>query len=655
MTDNVRQALDEIVELVKADKAEDALARCERALADNADDVNLVAIKGAVLFKLKAFDEAEECLTRAVDLEPAFLKPREDLGALYLAQKDPARAASHLKKAVAIDPENTSAVLQLATALEQSGREDEAETTISDFTERLPVDRLLAEAEALCRGGRIDEAERLCDAVLRREPENTAALKILAMAANEQERFVIAEAFLTRIARLSPGEALPLVDLASFLNERSRYPEAIEHLKAAAQADPSSAEIHLMLGNLYSIVGKPAEALVAYDRCLAIDAGNPSALVGRGHLLRIEGEQDDAMAAYRQALEERPDFGAAWWYLSSLRRYAADDADVATMKAQLEKTDLSADAQVGLHFALARASEKHEDYESAWRHYVSGNEQKRSLVSYDPVKSELDQQKIRDTYDSNLVTRTGKATSDAVPIFIVGMPRSGSTLIEQILASHSQVEGTGELPYIVMMTANMTTSAPGTLHYTELVGGLPADELTRLGNQYLASAASYRKQGAPFFTDKMPANYPHVGFIRQILPNAKIIDARRDPMATCVANYRQLFAQGKNQSYDLEELGDYYVDYVKTMAHWDDVMPGVVLRVQYEEVVDDLEAQVRRLLDHCDLPFEQGCLEFHKSARPVNTASAEQVREPIYRSGLEFWRHYESHLDELRTALAPVL
>jgi len=351
-----------------------------------------------------------------------------------------------------------------------------------------------------------------------------------------------------------------------------------------------------------------------------------------------------------------PDIGSTWWYLASLHRYTASDDEVAAMQAQLGTGTLAPDSAVAFHFALARAFEKRDDYDSAWQQYLLGNEAKRALVNYDPVKSELNQRMIKATFSAELLsTRRAKTPSDITPIFILGMPRSGSTLIEQILASHSLVEGNGELPYILMMTASMIANKPGSLYYTDVIEQLDADELTGLGRSYLHYASTHSTEERPYFTDKMPANYPHIGFIRQILPHAKIIDARRDPMATCVANFRQLFAQGKNQSYDLTELGEYCLNYHEMMNHWDEVLPGQVLRVQYEDVVTDLDAQVRRMLDFCGLPFEQACVEFHKSDRPVNTASSEQVRVPIYQSGVEFWKNYEPHLDELREVLAPII
>lgn len=254
-----------------------------------------------------------------------------------------------------------------------------------------------------------------------------------------------------------------------------------------------------------------------------------------------------------------------------------------------------------------------------------------------------------------LEKNAGVEDFDVTPILVVGLPRSGSTLIEQILASHSQVEGAGELPYIVMLSKALGGGRTDRLRYPELVAELDAPELTALGRTYLRHTASHRSQEAPYFTDKLPANFSHVGFIRLILAHAKIIDVRRNPMATCVANYRQLYAQGKNQSYDLAELGEYYLQYVEDMDHWDTVIPGAVLHVQYEDVVADLEGQVRRMLEFCELPFEQACIDYHESARPVNTASAEQVREPIFTSAVDFWRNYEPYLDELGDILAPLL
>jgi tetratricopeptide (TPR) repeat protein len=656
MTDGVRQKLDDIVRLVDGGQIDEAATNCRDELQKQPEDVNLVGMMGAILLKQGELTSAEEYLCRAIELEPGFARPHEDLGALYLSRDDVQKAITHFRKAMAITPDESSVIHGLVSALKQSGREEEADELRLKYMAGLSTEKLLVEAEALCRNGRIPDAEQVCDVILRREPESIGALRVLAMAATADKRYVIAEAYLKRIARLVPQDVGAQADLGKFLNDRGRYLEAIGQLGAAAKLSPDSPDIQLLLGNLFGIIGHTEDALLAYEKCLQLNPDEPAALIGCGHMLRILGRQDDAQSLYRRGVEARPDFGAAWWYLASLHRFSASDDDVTTMCAELDSGKIAGESEVGFHFALARAYERRNEFAAAWEHYTAGNACKRALVKYDPVKSELNQTRIKTTFTPALLSgKNAKTPADVTPVFILGMPRSGSTLIEQILASHSQIEGTGELPYILTLANGMVTKEAGSLHYTELVGQLDDDELTRLGNDYLRSAQSHRIEGKSFFTDKMPANFPHVGLIRLILPHAKIIDARRNPMATCVANYRQLFAQGKNQSYDLVELGEYYLQYVSMMAHWDAVMPGAVLRVEYEDVVADLETQVRRILDYCGLPFEASCVEYHKSDRPVNTASSEQVREPIYQSAVEYWKHYEPQLDELKEVLAPVL
>ena len=612
--------------------------------------------KIAQLINEQRLDEAESVCRDALSVRPNDLNLMGLMGAIYLGRDEPGKAIAHFRKVVASDESNASANLSLANALEKIGEQEEADRIRSAYMERLPTENLLAEADALCRRGEIAAAEKICDTVLQRDPESTGALRILAMAASQEERFVIAEAFLSRIVRIAPNDIGGIYELARFLGERGRYAESIAHVQRAISIDSANAELYLLLGSSLAVIGRTEASLQAYDRCLELSPDEPAALIGQGHMRRIAGRQEEALASYRKCVNVSPGFGMAWWNLASLPRYEVSDEDVATMRAQLNDADVSAESAVALHFGLARACEKREDFDAAWTHFVAGNAGKRALVSYDPVKTELDQRKIRDAYTENVFNGpVGKPPADATPVFILGVPRSGSTLIEQILASHSQVEGTGELPYILTMTAGLKTREPDTLHYSEFIGKLSQDELSEFGCNYLQLARTHRVEGAPYFTDKMPANFPHVGFIRQILPHARIIDARRGPVATCVANWRQLFALGKNQSYDLVELGEYYVEYIRMMDHWDAVLPGEVLRVQYEDVVGDFENQVRRILEHCGLPFEPACLEFHKSERAVNTASADQVRQPIYQSAVEFWRNYESHLDELLEVLEPVL
>lgn len=656
MNESMRRELDEIVRLLKCGRADDAEAQCRTGLLSGPDDINLLGMLGAILLKKGSFDEAEQKLRRAIALEPEFAKPHEDLGALHLARDDAVGAIPFFERALSLNSDQPSAMRGLSIALQRSGKEQEAEALRQQIVQAAPTPNLLAEAESLRQRGEIEAAEQICDLILRREPENTDVLQILAAAANDDDRFVVAEGYLKRIVKLRPNNGAALFDLANFLGERGRYPEAIQFLQSACALDPDNPDIHLHLGNMFGIVGQTRDALLAYERCLDLKPDEPAALIGRGHMLRVDGRQEEANACYKRCAQVNPEIGSTWWYLASLHRYSASDEDLEKMLAYVNSDSLTPDSRLAFHFALARAFEDRDDFESAWEHYRLGNSAKRAEVKYDPVKSEVEQEKIKKIFNAELLSRQAAQTpAETTPIFIVGMPRSGSTLIEQILGSHTLVEGVGELPYVLMLTSSMITNKPGSLHYTELVEQLEADKLTGLGRSYLHHAATHCSGDTTFFTDKMPANYPHVGFIRMILPHAKIIDARRDPMATCVANYRQLFAQGKNQSYDLVELGEYYLQYREMMAHWDAVLPETVLRVEYEHVVDDLENQVRRILDFCELPFEQNCIDFYKSDRPVNTASSEQVREPIYTSAVEFWKNFDPYLDELREVLEPIL
>lgn len=654
MTEITRERFEKIAGLLATGNVQQAENACRREIARGNDDVNVLGLLGAILLGRGALDEAESFLQRAIDVAPQFARPHEDLGALYLSRNEPQRAIAFLEKAVALDPQQVSAQKGLAAARQQAGH---AATTGQESTAdaRTPdIPTLLAEANRRRERGDLRGTERLCDQILKAEAEHTGALRILAMAATDEERFVVAEGFLKRIAKLKPDSAASLRDLGQFLGDRGRYAEAITQLERAATLAPEEPGIYIQLGNMLAIIGQTEKALTAFDACLLKQPADPAALIGRGHMLRIIGRKDEANDSYRNCVAEHPAIGSAWWYLASLGDKSLDDRDIAIMRQQLTVADVKGDEQVGLHFALARAYEAKSEFEPAWMHYASGNKLKRTLVSYDPVKEELDRRRVVETYDADLLSRQAKTPTDMTPIFIVGMPRSGSTLIEQVLANHSQVQGTGELPYIITLTCQLPSRKEGSLYYTEVVDQLDEQELTKLGKHYLQQAAMHCTESTPFLTDKMPANFAHIGLIHQILPHARVIDARRDPLATCVANYRQLFAQGKNQSYDLTELGEYYLQYASLMSHWDIVLPDVVLPVQYEDVVNDLEREVRRILDYCQLPFEASCVEFYKSSRLVNTASAEQVRQPIYRSGLDFHRHYDAELGELREVLAPL-
>jgi hypothetical protein len=372
--------------------------------------------------------------------------------------------------------------------------------------------------------------------------------------------------------------------------------------------------------------------------------------------LKTVGRQEEAIAAYRECIRLRPDNGESYWSLANLKTYRLSDDDIAAMEERLTRDGLSQQSRVNFLFALAKAWEDREDYAQAWGYYAEGNAVQRMQEKYDPVATEVMHDAIVEVFDEELLReKSGGGHPDRSPIFIIGLPRSGSTLIEQILASHSEVEGTSELPYVGRVATSLNRNRADGINYPHAVRELSAEHFRALGQDFLELARMHRTEGAARFIDKMPNNFPAVGFLHLILPNAKIIDARRYPLDSCLGCYRQLFAKGQTFTYDLNDIGEYFLEYERMMEHWQAVLPGRVLTVQYEALVNDVEREVHRLLDHCELPFEDACLRFYQTERPVRTASSEQVRQPIHNRSIGFWRNYEDQLGHLKEILAPVL
>ena len=651
-----RAAINDVFRLINSGQIQQAEGACRSLLEDSPEDINVLGLLGAILLKLGQTDEAKQMLQQAIRLEPLFPKPYEDLGMACLREGDAVEARNYFEKAIQLDGSQASAYGGLAKALLRSGDPDAAEAARQKYLSLSPVARTLAKAEQLLAVGDADAAEKLCDQISREHPNNTDALRMLARIASESGRQVIAEGLLKRIINLSPDDYGCHVDFGLYLAEQGRYPEAVEVLEKAAALDPTVISTQQRLGDFLAIIGRSADALAVYERALDIDSNSVPALVGRGHMLRILGQAVDAIESYESGLRLRPDFGDAWWSLASLRNYRFSDEQLRELRTQLEKAEGNSTSTISLHFALARASEKKQDFENAWLNYELGNALKRSAVQYDPVRIETGHDSLIEFFDGDFFARhEALATAGPIPIFIVGMPRSGSTLLEQILASHSQVEGAAELPYMGLLAESLGGPRSKGARYPEVIEDMTTKQLAAFGKSYLYYSRANRPDKSPFFTDKMPANFAHVGLIHLALPNARIIDARRHPLDVCVGNYRQLFAAGKNHAYDLNECAEYYLEYIRMMEHWDEVLPGRVLKVQYEDVIGDTEEQARRMLDYCGLDWEDACLKFYETDRPVNTASSEQVREPIYKDAVAYWKHYEAHLDDVKQILEPVL
>ena len=599
--------------------------------------------------------ELLEPLARA---HPAWVAPHYESGLALgrLGRLDESVAA--FRRATQLKPGMSDAWRALGDALTAIGDTEGADGAYAQHIRAATRDpRLLEPATALVEG-KVAVAERLVREHLKRYPTDVVAIRMLAEVGARLGRYRDSETLLRRCLELAPGFGAARHNLALVLQRQDRFEEALQEVERLLEADPNDTGGHNLKAALLGRLGEVAQSAEIYRRVLDRYPTHAKVWHSYGHALRTTGQQSAAIAAYRRTVELLPNYGEAWWSLANLKTFEFAPADIATMRQQLAREDLSAEDRFHFHFALGKALEDASDHAASFEHYSEGNRIRRSLIAYDPeaVHDRVDRAKALFT-PAFLGARTGLGCTAPDPIFIVGMPRAGSTLLEQILSSHSAVEGTMELPDIGAIARDLGGPRDGDERsaYPEILAGMDGDALRALGERYMASTRVQRKTSAPYFIDKNPNNWMHVGLIHLILPNAKIIDARRHPMSCCFSVFKQHFARGNRYSYDLRELGRYYRDYVDLMAWFDEAMPGRIHRATYEQVVDGLETEVRRLLQYCGLEFEPACLRYFENDRAVRTASSEQVRRPIYRDSLEQWTHYDPWLAPLREALGPDL
>ncbi len=650
-----RATLSEAIELINAGERGKAESICRDAIERNPEDVNMIALLGATLLKSGQMADAEMFLWQTIQLAPSFAKPHEDLGYLLVEQGRPEEALPILRTATRLDPSLERAHLYTGKALALLGKGKEADVAFEKSFELNPVSKTLAIAAEHQLAGRLEEAKALYGDVLRADAENVDALRMMGTIAFTESRPADAERYLRQSVALAPDFVGAIIDLAQVLKDEGRFEEAISNFRRAIELEPGNVKAQFLLGSALAPSALTYEAIEAYQRALELRPSHVGAHLGLGHVLKTVGRQKEAVDSYRECIRLRPDNGATYWSLANLKTYNLSSADIEEMVSQLEDGDVNKESEVNFLFALAKATEDRKDFDLAWQYYEKGNAERRMTEYYDPVRAEVMNDKVIETFDAELLAKLGgQGHADPAPIFVLGLPRSGSTLIEQILASHSQVEGTSELPYVGHAMNSLNLNRADGINYPEAVRELGANNLKLLGQKYLRDAQMHRTEGAPRFIDKMPNNFPSVGFINLILPNAKIIDARRHPLDSCLSCYRQLFARGQPFTYDLTDIGEYFLEYQRLMDHWHEVLPGQVLTMQYEDVVQDFETQVRRLLDFCDLPWEESCVRFYETDRPVRTASSEQVRQPVHSKSINFWRNFEDKLDELITVLEPV-
>lgn len=569
----------------------------------------------------------------------------------------PALAAQQAREILASVPGNADAYRLLGAALRQTGEREaanEAELAAIAASKRDPE---LLRAGAALVDNDLPTAETILRSVLKRRPTDVAAIRMMAELAARIGRRADAENLLRRAIELAPGWAALRANLATLLHRMHRPAEALAELERIETTEAMDDAQRNLRAAVLARLGGYDEAIALYREVLERHPDQPKVWMSLGHMLKTVGEQAESIAAYRRALEIAPTLGEVWWSLANLKTVRFTDEDIAAMRSALDLDGLGEDDRLHLHFALGKALEDRREDEPAFAHYAEGNRIRAAQLHYDPEVMTRHVEACEEVFTQEFLEFRKHAGCDVPdPIFVLGLPRSGSTLIEQILSSHPAVEGTMELHDIIALTQRLSQRTDESdRSYPANVRDLSDEELRALGQEYVDRTRVVRTTGKPFFIDKMPNNWAHVGFIRLILPRAKIIDARRHPLGCGFSNFKQHYARGQAFSYSLQTIGRYYRDYVRLMAHFDRVAPGAVYRVIHEQLVADPEAEIRRLLDFLGLPFDEGCLRFHESKRPVATASSEQVRRPISSEGLEQWRRFEPWLGPLRQALGAVL
>jgi len=564
-------------------------------------------------------------------------------------------AINALRSAVSLDPKHAAAWQSLGHQLKVAGDDVGSQDAFEQHFALSTQHPELVEAVKLLREGKLGKAERIVRELLKEYPVDVSAIRVLADIGIKVGQLKDAQHLLERCLELAPDFHAARHSYALVLMRLQKPEAALVQAEKLLAQEPNNPNFLTLKASILVRIGDHVEAISLYETVLKNYPNQARAQMSYGHTLKTVGRLDDSIEAYRKCIRLSPEVGEAYWSLANLKTFRFSDEDIGNMRQQVTAEGGDADDQAHLAFALGKALEDRGEYDESFHFYRRGNAIRRVEHRHNPRVNVLDSvRQVRTFAPGFFEQRKGWGCQSSEPIFIVGLPRAGSTLLEQILASHSQVEGTTELQDIIAISRQLggRSRENPSGKYPEILDQMTADQFRELGESYLETTRIQRS-GSPFFIDKMPNNFRHIGLIHLILPNSKIIDARRHPMGGCFSGFKQLFAHGQTFTYGLEDIGKYYRDYVRLMDHWDTVLPGRVHRVQYEEMVSDTEAQIRALLDYCGLEFEEQCLRFYETERAVRTPSSEQVRKPIYKEGLEQWRHFESHLGPLKEALGP--
>ena len=643
--DSPKNAYDQALSLINDNKLSLAKAQLLEILKVFPNELNSIFLVIDISIKQNNPSEALKFIDEGLKVNPKSTELLEKEIQILLYQEKKYEACKKFKDFLKVKPD-ISILRQLSNILVELDREEEADDVIQEFLETNTTYSNLYKGIRHANAGRVKLAEEAYKSILKDEPDNVDALRLLGILATKGGKYKIAEQLFIRAIKLAPSYSLLWRNISLVYRLSGQLDKAKKSMDNILALDPKNSSVWADYGTVLVMMAKYKDAIVAYSRCVSIKPDSPRAYLSLGHAYNTIGNNEKSVESYINAIKYNPNSGEAYWSLANLKTYEFSSSQINDMENTLNN-DISENEKVQLLFALGKAYEVKKDFKTSFKMYKEGNWIKRKLVKY---TSQENTEKVNESikfFNTHTVNKLNKSKCfDSDPIFILGLPRSGSTLVDQIISAHSLVDGTQELPNIMNLSREIENLGKGKKAYPEFLTKLSDIQITELGKKYI-NQTKWSREEAPFFIDKMPNNFMHIGLIKTLLPNAKIIDTRRGAMDTCFSCFKQFFAKGQHFTYDLEDLGLFYNDYINIMNHWHDVYPDQIYTLKYKNMISDTENEVKKLLEYCQLPFEAECLEFYKSKRPVKTPSAEQVRQPIYKSGLDYWKNFEDDLEPL--------
>ena len=641
---NLKLALDNAIDLFNNNNLNECIEQLEEILNIHSTNLEALEMLLDLNIKINKAEEALEIIKKLIQLDPNKKEHQEKLIKVYQFLNDEQAYQSAL-----IDLHKNFPSIETARLISnihiENDREEESDQVIQTFFESDKTYGDLYKGIRHAKAGRLKLAEGSYKKVLKKEKNNIDALRLLGLLAFKTKDYEIAERLFLKVLKLDPSFSLAWDNLAKLYRIQNKLLKSIPAFENLIKLDPSNFEALVSLGTIYIKLSKYHEGIKLYEESLKIKPENPRVYLSLGHALKTIGERKKSETAYQNTIKHFPSSGEAYWSLANLKTYEFSDKEIANMELSL-KRNMHQNELIQMHFALGKAYESNRQFDKSFKHYMDGNWQQRKQVIYNAEDYKISIDEIINFFENNnnILDLKAEAGSDE-PIFILGLPRSGSTLIEQILASHSLIEGTQELPNIMAISRDIKLIDQKN-GYPDNLLKLNQSSFDELGKKYI-DETKWARSSKPFFIDKMPNNFFHIGLIKLILPKAKIIDARRNPMDACFSCFKQYFAKGQHFTYDLDDIARYYKDYVRLMDFWNKLFPDEIFTIQYEQIIENPNDRISDLLEFCNVKFEDNCLNFHKSKRAVKTASSEQVRQPMYKTGINYWRNYIKNLDVL--------